>query len=98
MEAIILLAFLAMITFAAMTIESILNDRDTKNQIDRDKMKNSILEIEKILALTDTHHEIELDRMSDRELSRLYHDLGEKFDYYIRERNAASNKKALEDF
>lgn len=98
MEVIVLLALLAMITFAAMTIESILNDRDTKNQIDRDKMKNSILEIEKILALTDTHHEIELDRMSDRELSRLYHDLGEKFDYYIRERNAASNKKALEDF
>lgn len=90
MEAILLLALLAMITFAAMTIESILNDRD--------KMKNSILEIEKILALTDTHHEIELDRMSDRELSRLYHDLGEKFDYYISERNAASNKKSLEDF
>lgn len=92
MEAILILmligAFLSLLSFGV----------DSSKEIDRDKMKESILKIEKILNFSDTHIDIELDRMSDRELSRLYHDLGEKFDYYISERNAASNKKALEDF
>lgn len=97
MEALALIALLGMITFSAMTIESIFNDRDT-NQISRDKMIESILDIEKILNLTDAHHKIELDRMSDQDLTKLYQDLGDKFDLYIIERNAANNKKALEDF
>ena len=97
MEALALIALLGMITFFAMTIESIFNDRDT-NQISRDKMIESILDIEKILNLSDTHHEIELDRMSDQDLTDLYRDLGDKFDLYIIERNAKNNKQALEDF
>ena len=68
------------------------------SKIARDKMKDSILKIEKILNLNDTHYEIELDRMSDQDLTKLYQDLGEKFDRYIAERNADNNKKALEDF
>ena len=68
------------------------------SKIARDKMKDSILKIEKILDLNDTHYEIELDRMSDQDLTKLYQDLGEKFDRYIAERNADNNKKALEDF
>lgn len=71
---------------------------DSPKEIARDKMKRSILEIEKILNLSDTHIDIELDRMSDRALTDLYRDLGEKFDHYIIERNAKNNKQALEDF
>lgn len=70
----------------------------SSSKISRDKMKKSILEIEEILNLDDSHHEIELDRMSDQALTRLYQDLGEKFDHYIVERNAKNNKNALEDF
>lgn len=67
-------------------------------EIKRAKMKRSILEIEDILNLSDTHIDIELDRMSDQDLAKLYQDLGEKFDQYIIEQNAANNKKSLEDF
>ena len=66
--------------------------------IKRTKMTDSILKIEKILNLSDTHIDIELDRMSDQDLAKLYQDLGEKFDQYIIEQNAANNKKSLEDF
>ena len=76
MEALALLALLRMFTFAVMTIESVLNNRDT-NQISRDKMKESILDIEKILNFSNTHYEIELDHMSDQDLTNLYKDLGE---------------------
>lgn len=77
-----------------------LSDLDSASLSDkgRDKMKDDILKIEKSLNLTNTHHEIELDRMSDRNLTNLYRDLGDKFDCYIEERNAKDNKKALEDF
>lgn len=68
------------------------------DEIARTTMKESILKIERILRLKDYHYEVELDRMPDEELSKLYSDLGEKFDLYIRERNAANNKKSLEDF
>lgn len=98
MEAIVLLALLAMITFIVMSFEFSLNDREANHKIDRNKMKKSILDIEKILNLSDTHHEIELDRMSDEDLTDLYRDLGEKFDTYIRERNTMNNEQALEEF
>ena len=68
------------------------------DEIARATMKESILKIERILRLKDYHYEVELDRMSDEDLTNLYQELGEKFDTYIRERNAANNKKALEDF
>lgn len=68
------------------------------DEIARATMKESILKIERILRLKDYHYEVELDRMSDEDLTNLYQELGEKFDTYIRERNAANNKKSLEDF
>lgn len=68
------------------------------DEIARATMKESILRIERILRLKDYHYEVELDRMSDEDLTNLYQELGEKFDTYIRERNAANNKKSLEDF
>ena len=80
-------------------IAVILSDPSRINpRIDRKKMTDSILKIEKILNLSDTHIDIELDRMSDQDLTNLYQDLGEKFDQYIIERNAANNNQALEDF
>ena len=90
------IAFLLLLTLFVMFLSSF--EPESTSKIDRDKMIQSILEIEKILNLSDTHHEIELDRMSDQDLTKLYQDLGDKFDLYIIERNAASNKKALEDF
>lgn len=68
------------------------------DEIARDTMKESILKIERILRLTNYHYEVELDRMSDEDLTELYQDLGEKFDTYIRERNAQNNEQALEEF
>ena len=68
------------------------------DEIARATMKESILKIERILRLTDYHYEVELDRMSDEDLTELYQDLGEKFDTYIRERNAQNNEQALEEF
>lgn len=90
------IAFLMLLTLFVMFLSSL--ETESSGKIDRDKMKNSILEIEKILNITDTRHEIELDRMSDQDLTRIYQDLGEKFDLYIHERNAKNNKNALEDF
>ena len=68
------------------------------DEIARATMKESILKIERILRLTDYHYEVELDRMSDEDLTELYQDLGERFDTYIRERNAQNNEQALEEF
>ena len=68
------------------------------DEIARDTMKESILKIERILRIKDYHYEVELDRMSDQDLTDLYQDLGEKFDTYIRERNAANNNQVLEEF
>ena len=88
-----------LLLLALVCISVILSDPARINpMIDRKKMIDSILQIEKILNLNDTHYEIELDRMSDQDLTKLYQDLGEKFDRYISERNADNNKKALEDF
>ena len=90
------IAFLMLLTLFVMFLSSL--ETENSSKIDREKMKRSILDIEKILNLNDAHYEIELDRMSDQDLTKLYQDLGDKFDLYIIERNAASNKKALEDF
>ena len=90
------IAFLTLLTLFVMFLSSL--ETESTSKIDRDKMIQSILEIEKILNLSDTHYEIELDRMSDHDLTRLYRDLGEKFDHYIIERKADNNKKALEEF
>lgn len=88
-----------LLLIALVCIALILSDPARLNsRIDRKKMIDSILKIEKILNLNDTHYEIELDRMSDQDLTKLYQDLGEKFDRYIAERNSDNNKKALEDF
>lgn len=95
MESTAIILILALLMFV---ISNSASSTSNNREIIRAKMKRSILEIEKILDLSDTHIDIELDRMSDEELSKLYSDLGEKFDTYICERNAASNKKALEDF
>lgn len=89
---VLMLALLMLVTSNSASNAS--NNREIK----RTKMKRSILEIEDILNLSDTHIDIELDRMSDQDLTNLYRDLGEKFDYYIIEQNAANNKKSLEDF
>ena len=89
---VLMLALLMLVTSNSASNAS--NNREIK----RTKMKRSILEIEDILNLSDTHIDIELDRMSDQDLAKLYQDLGEKFDHYIIEQNAASNKKSLEDF
>lgn len=89
---VLMLALLMLVTSNSASNAS--NNREIK----RAKMKRSILEIEDILNLSDTHIDIELDRMSDQDLAKLYQDLGEKFDHYIIEQNAASNKKSLEDF
>lgn len=89
--AVILLLIMVFMIFLSFSVNS-------PSEISRDKMKRSILDIEKILNLSDVHHEIELDRMSDQELTRLYQDSGEKFDTYIRERNAQNNEQALEEF
>ncbi len=95
MEGIAIILILALLM---LVISNSASNTDNNQEIIRAKMKRSILEIEKILNLSDTHIDLELDRMSDEELSKLYSELGEKFDTYIRERNAAQNKKALEDF
>lgn len=95
MEGIAIILILALLM---LVISNSVSNTDNNREIIRAKMKRSILEIEKILNLSDTHIDLELDRMSDEELSKLYSELGEKFDTYIRERNAAQNKKALEDF
>ena len=88
-----------LLLLALVCIAVILSDPARINpRIDRKTMIESILQIEKILDLHDTHYKIELDRMSDQDLNNLYQELGEKFDHYIIERNAASNKQALEDF
>ena len=88
-----------LLLLALVCIAVILSDPARINpRIDRKTMIESILQIEKILDLNDTHYKIELDRMSDQDLNNLYQELGEKFDHYIIERNAASNKQALEDF
>ena len=89
---VLMLALLMLVTSNSASNAS--NNREIK----RTKMKRSILEIEDILNLSDTHIDIELDRMSDQDLAKLYQDLGEKFDQYIIEQNAANNKKSLEDF
>lgn len=89
---VLMLALLMLVTSNSASNAS--NNREIK----RAKMKRSILEIEDILNLSDTHIDIELDRMSDQDLTKLYQELGEKFDRYIAERNADNNKKALEDF
>lgn len=89
---VLMLALLMLVTSNSASNAS--NNREIK----RAKMKRSILEIEDILNLSDTHIDIELDRMSDQDLTNLYRDLGEKFDYYSIEQNAANNKKSLEDF
>lgn len=89
---VLMLALLMLVTSNSASNAS--NNREIK----RTKMKRSILEIEDILNLSDTHIDIELDRMSDQDLAKLYQDLGEKFDHYIIEQNAANNKKSLEDF
>lgn len=88
-----------LLLLALVCIAVILSDPARINpRIDRKTMIESILQIEKILDLNDTHYEIELDRMSDQDLNNLYQDLGEKFDQYIIERNAANNNQALEEF
>lgn len=89
--AVILLLIMMFMIFLSFSVSS-------PSEISRDKMKRSILKIEKILNLSDTHIDIELDRMSDQDLTRLYQDLGEKFDLHIHERNARNNKQALEEF
>ena len=89
---VLMLALLMLVTSNSASNAS--NNREIK----RTKMKRSILEIEDILNLSDTHIDIELDRMSDQDLAKLYQDLGEKFDHYIIEQNAANNKKSLEGF
>ena len=89
---VLMLALLMLVTSNSASNAS--NNREIK----RTKMKRSILEIEDILNLSDTHIDIELDRMSDQDLAKLYQDLGEKFDHYIIEQNAANNKKSLENF
>lgn len=90
------IAFLMLLTLFVMFLSSL--ETESSSKIDHEKMKRSILDIEKILNLSDTHHEIGLDRMSDQDLTRLYQDLGEKFDLYIIERNSKNNNQALEDF
>lgn len=95
MEGISIVLMLALLMLV--TSNSASNASDNR-EIKRTKMKRSILEIEDILNLSDTHIDIELDRMSDQDLAKLYQDLGEKFDHYIIEQNAANNKKSLEDF
>lgn len=88
-----------LLLLALVCIAVILSDPARINpRIDRKTMIESILQIEKILNLNDTHYKIELDLMSDRELSELYQESKSKFEIYIRERNAAHNKKALEEF
>lgn len=95
MEGIAIILILALLMFV---ISNSASNASNNREINRAKMKRSILEIEDILNLSDTHIDLELDRMSDQDLNNLYQELGEKFDHYIIERNAASNKQALEDF
>ena len=91
--AIILILALLMLVISNSAINT-----GNNREINRAKMKRSILEIEDILSLKDSHLAIELDLMSDQELSDLYHESKSKFEIYISERNANNNKKALEDF
>lgn len=86
---------LMILTLLAIFLSANISSAD---EIARDAMKESILKIERILRLTNYHYEVELDRMSDEDLTELYQDLGEKFDTYIRERNATNNEQALEEF
>lgn len=95
MEGIAIILILALLM---LVISNSASNTSNNREINLDKMKKSILDIEKILNLNDAHHEIELDLMSDQELSELYHESKSKFDSYITERNAANNKKALEEF
>ena len=95
MEGIAIILILALIM---LVISNSARNTNNTREINRAKMKRSILEIEDILSLKDSHLSIELDLMSDQELSELYHESKSKFDSYITERNAANNKKALEEF
>lgn len=95
MEGIAIILILALLMFV---ISNSASNAINNREINRAKMKRSILEIEDILNLSDTHIDLELDRMSDQDLNNLYQELGEKFDHYIIERNAKNNKQALEDF
>lgn len=95
MEGIAIILILALLMFV---ISNSASNASNNREINRAKMKRSILEIEDILNLSDTHIDLELDRMSDQDLNNLYQELGEKFDHYIIERNAKNNKQALEDF
>ena len=92
------IAIVLMLALLMLVTSNSASNASNNREIKRAKMKRSILEIEDILNLSDTHIDIELDRMSDQDLAKLYQDLGEKFDHYIIEQNAASNKKSLEDF
>ena len=92
------IAIVLMLALLMLVTSNSASNASNNREIKRAKMKRSILEIEKILNLSDTHIDIELDRMSDQDLTNLYQDLGEKFDHYIIEQNAANNKKSLEDF
>lgn len=98
MEGISIVLMLDLLMLVTSNSASNASNASNNREIKRAKMKRSILEIEKILNLSDTHIDIELDRMSDQDLTNLYQDLGEKFDQYIIERNAANNNQALEEF
>lgn len=95
MEGIAIILILALLM---LVISNSASNTNNNREINRAKMKRSILEIEDILSLKDSHLAIELDLMSDRELSDLYRESKSKFEIYISERNADNNKKALEDF
>lgn len=95
MEGIAIILILALLM---LVISNSASNTSNNREINRAKMKRSILEIEDILSLKDSHLAIELDLMSDQELSDLYHESKSKFEIYISERNADNNKKALEDF
>ena len=98
MEGIAIILILTLIMLVISNSASNTSNTSNNREINRAKMKRSILEIEDILSLKDSHLAIELDLMSDQELSDLYHESKSKFEIYISERNADNNKKALEDF
>lgn len=92
------IAIILILVLLMLVISNNASNTINNREINRAKMKRSILEIEDILSLKDSHLAIELDLMSDQELSKLYHESKSKFEIYISERNADNNKKALEDF